>query len=1379
MDYSIEFKRQRVHLYIRRQYEVALCHAVRCKCDLTAFPRHSRSTFSRSTRTQDTNLSRLRRCSSKAQSGASSLWVVLAHSEVNILLSNGSRGIRFNIKPYDGTFASTEVSMSFAPFLANAAVSRFVGLSRTSVNANNGLDRFIGDLYNVRMTAGRNLLHDASNMNEFNEVWGLPFINRESFFFADYPPHGLFVQTASARPFKWKPAGYRSSSTLTDMTFRDSKLDFRGLWRKIEIEDILPFAFSETYTVHLLSSVSHEMRVDSYDATYFYSLLSLESATLNITVKLTVLQVRPDQSISALFGSTKNGAEIACAQSTAIDLLLSSVELSAFVHLRCLPVDPVCSVIVQVSKFDGSLGRFAELAVCKFEITQLEYRSLLSDFRPTIGGSSKDYSQTVPPLLKLDPKEYTAVRGEGHPIQKASSNGKDCLSSQSASFAIGSHSETVVAFSCNPNLEVSINGQCQPLDLLNGVQGCLALLRTDISKCAKCQPGYFLTNGSCQQCGVGCRLCASSTTCETCLEEWVLEPAAGSCKKFDQSSYPGEFTISIYCPAFQSIYSSSQTSVDTTVKTASFNGTRYLVDSAVLTTINSSVLAHLDLHLIEDVNVAAGNAHLEFVLQWDDTNIQTRSVPAQITDFTNKMVRFDLVLHDVPAGSHRLRVQGLYPFEVRDSRFSVAPYSSLCSLPYQPSKCLICKDELLYLKDGQCQPAPPGFIASKLILAGLNQQLQPITTTTSQPGAATSGVSNTTTSSQTISQPTGSTTTCAPGTGSCLTCDAAQQSCLQCEQPKASFQGKCYLPISVLFYFASPYLFIEFDQSVSSAELRSLLSFSFDGSVFVLNTSCLEIPEARILKCRTDQLSNSTFRTPITLTTTAAVLASGNLMPGQSLTADYCFTPTDPGKSKAAQTVGSVASVAVRTSMGISLISMSGSFSQLMKLTQYVELLVYFNVELPENLATFLQYFTEDVLGELLNPVSKIGMPGCKSPQKFRDNGTDCLILQNSGELIIILFILLTIKMMFASLAQRYPIFKKLSEKLGLGFFCMVFDSVAFELSRDSVLNIYMRTTATPYALVNLALSTAMLLVLVVMNVWLFRKGKNREKLPFVHDGFDFEKFTGRYNIPIQQVVSLACILIIVLGYSKPFFHILSIGSLNLSVWVVYTSSKPQLTRFEYGKSLITNLVISCCMLGMTSFTKEARLGKVSRTLVGLFMIIGLSAVFGLTILSNLLQAIKSAISFYKSTHGTAGASQKIKTRKVVRKAAPKRKRVPVKIKKVPDTDASLAFGQITESNGRVGSSHKIEFNLKDRKKLVSHGTKLNLPKIILPKQSTPPKNESLRLRDSPQKLSTKARPNKIHPNHSNQTTQSSTAVMRTLKTRKIFFGGSSDGIIV
>ena len=1301
----------------------------------------------------------------------------MADLEVNILLSNGSRGIRFNIKPYDASYVSLEVAMSFSPFLSTAAVSRNVGLSRASANPNNGLNRFVGDFYNVRLATGRNLLHDASNMNELNEVWGLPFIKVDGFFFADYPPHGLFVQTESAQPFKWRPAGYRSSSMLTDMAFRDSKLDFRGLWRKLEIEDILPFAYSETYTFHLLSSISHEMLLNSYDPAYHYSLLSLESPGLNLTVKLTVLQVRPDLSVGAVFGASKNGADAVCSQAAEFSLLQNAVQTSAFVHLRCLPVDPSCSVHVKVSRFDAALGRFDALSVCRFGISQIEYRALLSNLKPSIGGSSKEYRQDIPPLLKIDLTEYSAVSGEGFPTEKDASNAKDCLGSQTASFTVGSHSDTVAAFSCNPTLEIGINGQCQPRDLLNGVLGCLALLRTDTTKCIKCQTGYFLFNGVCQQCGVGCHLCASSTTCKTCVDGWVFDPVPGSCRKFDILTFPTEFSQSTYSPAFQSMYFSAQTSVDSAVKASTFNGTHFISESSIVTSLNSTVLVHIDLHAVEDVSQAAANSHLEFVLQWNDSIVQTRSVPFQVADFADKVVQFDLVLHDVPAGSHKLRARGLYPFEVKDTRLTVAPYTAPCSLQYQSTMCLVCRDEQLYLKNGQCEPVPLGFISSKVILGGLNQQLVPATLPATPPAVLpTTPPATPPATTLPPTQPAfpmAPSALCTPGVGSCLVCDTAQQSCVGCDQPTVLFQGKCYWPVSISLNFLSPYLFIEFDQEISGPVLKSVLSFAFERSVLFLNESCLEVPAAKVFKCRADKVSNSTFQTLITVTTISTVLDSGYLLPGKSLAAEYNYTSTDPGKSKASQTVGSVASVAVRASMGISLMSMSGSFSQLMKLTQYVELLVYFNVELPENLATFLQYFTEDVLGKLMNPVSDIGMPGCRSPKKFTENGTDCLILQNSGEIFIIfLFIVLT-KLMIASLSPRFPFVKKLSEKFNLGLFCMIFDSVAFELMRDSVLNIYMQTFGSIYALINFALSSTVLFAILVMNVWLFRKGTKREKIPHIHDGYDFEKFTGRYNIPIQQVISLACILIIILGYSHPFFHILSIGSLNLSVWAVHTLIRPQVTRFEYGKALLTNLVISGCMLGMISFSKEARLNTASRSLVGLFMIIGLSAVFGLTILSNLLQAVKGAISFYKSTHKTTGTLTSVKTRKVVRKTAPKKKkRVPLKIKQLPDTDGSLWPGQITESNHQYGSSQKIEIRPNGQRSQIHHRPKLNLPKIILPKQTTPPKSESFRLRDSPQKLSSKLHSNR---NLLNQSANSSTVVIKTLKTKKVFF--SSDGI--
>jgi len=113
--------------------------------------------------------------------------------EFNAVLNKGSREIRFNLKPSFQSYLKIEVALDFAPFLSEVGGSRQIGFSRNSGNLNNGLKRFKGELFFVRLTTGRTLEHSAQNTDELNEVWDLPLLQEEFLHFADYPPNELDV----------------------------------------------------------------------------------------------------------------------------------------------------------------------------------------------------------------------------------------------------------------------------------------------------------------------------------------------------------------------------------------------------------------------------------------------------------------------------------------------------------------------------------------------------------------------------------------------------------------------------------------------------------------------------------------------------------------------------------------------------------------------------------------------------------------------------------------------------------------------------------------------------------------------------------------------------------------------------------------------------------------------------------------------------------------------------------------------------------------------------------------------------------------------------------------------------------------------------------
>ena len=1091
--------------------------------------------------------------------------------EINTLLTNGSQGIRFNLKSSSNNYVKIEVAMSFAPYLSFLGGSRLLGFSRTSVNPNNGHKRFKGDLFNIRLTTGRTLDHNAANMNQYNEVWDLPMLEEEVFHFGDYPPHGLVVQTLSGKQLKTKPAGYRSSSMLTDMAFRDSKLDFRGLWRKLEIEDILPLNHLHSYTLHLRARVSHVMRVSSYDSSFSYSLLSMAGSLRRLSLLLVVTSVLPDKSLSASFALLDNGVQRTCSQTSGLIFDSSSQDISAFLHLRCLPVDSTCKAILEASVFDIVTDKHETKLKCEVSLSRGDFANLLNNIQVDIGGHDQTFSQLVPPIFEIVLSEYMVIRGGGIPVEKQASYAKDCVVGQAADYIIGHHIDAHVSLNCHPASSAQFGRECHPFDSNPAATGCLINNRTDTTKCIKCSTGHTLINGVCQECTAGCFLCLDSSVCSVCRQGWILDQQTNHCLKFDAANFPTTFSQEIYVPALQTAIMNG-TITDNLIKTSSFDGSHYIYQTSYEVAELGSVIYHATIKVVENIAIESLLSHFDFVLKWNGQIMQTRSVPTSVTDFDAKITSFDILTFDVSPGTHLLSIEGLYPFQVIDQRFN----SGKVALSVQ-----------------QCS-------------AG------------------------------------------------CAECPNLPTVCTICQESYSLWNDRCLTQVRFEVSVEGTQLRLRSNFPVTPAQLKGALLFDYQASLLYIDTSSLDSSSDAATTeflFGLELLEGDDINQNISIEVSLAKLEMNSTHLFEAISLLLHFTPqprpkndsfvaaqntTDskqPSATKTNQqtkTAGSVASVAVRASMGISLMSMSGSFSQLMKLTQYVELLVYFNVELPSNLASFLQYFSQDLFGKLLNPMKDTGDSKCTPPTKFREAGNDCLILQNSGEVFILLAALIFIKLGLAILSPKLKLFERLSSSMNSGWFVMVIDSFFLDIARDAILNISLAPTRTIYSLFNLAISAGVLVCLITMTFWLFYKCFYGS-LAYVHDALDTMKWSGRYFIAIQEVNSLICVVAVILTQRMPLLHILLVGIMHFSLWLCNTVSRPQKNLLEFYKSTLSNFIISFCMLGTALFTNGTKIERQTQERLGLAMIVGLSILFTLTILCNLIESAKRIITLYHS----------------------------------------------------------------------------------------------------------------------------------------------------
>jgi len=151
-----------------------------------------------------------------------------------------------------------------------------------------------------------------------------------------------------------------------------------------------------------------------------------------------------------------------------------------------------------------------------------------------------------------------------------------------------------------------------------------------------------------------------------------------------------------------------------------------------------------------------------------------------------------------------------------------------------------------------------------------------------------------------------------------------------------------------------------------------------------------------------------------------------------------------------------------------------------MKLTQYLQIMMYFNLQYPSNYLSFLKYFSSDVFSIVYNPFDRVyqNEETCTPPWSFMESGNSCYLLKDNGHLVIIAATLIGLKIISKIVlisTRNSPTIGKYSKKvdtfLGADFVAMLLDSTLFDVFLSAVLNIRALTLDIPYHTVNLVLS--------------------------------------------------------------------------------------------------------------------------------------------------------------------------------------------------------------------------------------------------------------------------------------------------------------------
>lgn len=210
------------------------------------------------------------------------------------------------------------------------------------------------------------------------------------------------------------------------------------------------------------------------------------------------------------------------------------------------------------------------------------------------------------------------------------------------------------------------------------------------------------------------------------------------------------------------------------------------------------------------------------------------------------------------------------------------------------------------------------------------------------------------------------------------------------------------------------------------------------------------------------------------------------------------------GEERAVKTIANVGNGALKvTSILYYLISTSMALF-LMKLFQMIDYLVFFNVQHPKNLRTFLGVMGQGPVDDIPNFFSFLSDGRCsKVKERFSDEGMTCQIFQSYGNYFMIILGFVCFKLVLSAVYHLLDFFEKdpvwlrklhfrfMSSQFWLGFF----DAIQLDLYLNAMVALTSFKGGSTIAVFNYFFSIALIIVSLGIIIFLFVKIRFYQKI--------------------------------------------------------------------------------------------------------------------------------------------------------------------------------------------------------------------------------------------------------------------------------------------
>ena len=328
---------------------------------------------------------------------------------------------------------------------------------------------------------------------------------------------------------------------------------------------------------------------------------------------------------------------------------------------------------------------------------------------------------------------------------------------------------------------------------------------------------------------------------------------------------------------------------------------------------------------------------------------------------------------------------------------------------------------------------------------------------------------------------------------------------------------------------------LTFSKDLNPSRLNNRYTLTYDKKLFSIDFHCFERNETTNFCTSRINFKEGTEvkKEQITLEIDSETVSQGGVyIPGQSVPLEepVSYFIDSISLQKTLNVTSKTTSAVAMASQGLGLFTSGSSFSSFVKLTQHIEMVLYFNVYQPVNFEAFVKFFSDNIISISYNPIGGLFNEKCNLPWAFVGNGIDCVFLGNTGQYLTFIcglaFVKLIVYLLIKCMKNRpmaLNLLKPVDSFLNFNLAIMIADTLMFDFVLAGMVAVKSANFSSGTSALNfmLGLGSVVFYVVEIGFVYFYCKFKYSEKINQKAKEEETLKDPFEIDIPMEKAKGL------------------------------------------------------------------------------------------------------------------------------------------------------------------------------------------------------------------------------------------------------------------